>query len=451
MELPFDVAERLGFQSGGIEGPCAGKVPAALLNEVADAIDALSESSATARELKTEYEDKRLPAIRSSDDIVYLLVEGTDVLGFLRLGVRDIKVSAATGDSESQATSGGYAAFTSSLKDVRPSCLFDFFIVGGFERRGLGKQLFDAMLLGEGGLAPAKIAYSIRSEAMSSFLMKHFGLAEGKTVSLFTVYAGFFDESPALSKQAPPATPSSGSAAPKEVELDEPVIEDVEQLDGDPLKPYRVDEDEFYTQRVKLYCFNVDEWQDAGAGQVSLLRNTITGRVRLVFVQEVAKRVITNHFIVNRPGMCELQRHTAGNDKTWTWTAQERVLERRFAMKFKSTADAEKFQGEFNHVKRLFVESAAVEYAIIRKVGVTAEASLPSRHIKLLSVGATVNVVEVVYSAEQKRVRARLVQPPGWITILSHNTSDSASYAMACKDLKGYTDASSKIACGGCR
>jgi len=34
-------------------------------------------------------------------------------------------------------------------------------------------------------------------------------------------------------------------------------------------------------------------------------------------------------------------------------------------------------------------------YVILRKVGVTAESCVPSRHIKLLRIGATVNVVEV--------------------------------------------------------
>jgi len=222
--------------------------------------------------------------------------------------------------------------------------------------------------------------------------------------------------------------------------MDEPVIEEVEVLDSDPLQPYRVDEEEYYTERTKLFCFNENEWQDAGAGQVSMLKNISSGRVRLVFVQELAKRVIANHFIVNRPPFCDLQRHTAGNDKTWMWTAQERVLERRFALKFRSVDDAAKFKEVFDSAKRLSAEGAAVQYVILRKVGVTAQSALPSQHVKLLSPGTSVNVIEVVYSSESKRVRARIVQPEGWITVLSHNVSDAASYAIAQSDLDNYLE-----------
>jgi len=281
------------------------------------------------------------------------------------------------------------------------------------------------------------MAYHHPSEPMAEFAKKHFGLTGSKVVSTFTVFSQFFEKSSPGAQSVQPTTKSSEPAA--KVELDEPVIEEVEELDSDPLKPYRVDENEFYTQRTKLYCYNVDEWQDAGAGQVTFLKHTTTGRVRLMFVQELGKRVLANHFIVNQPGFCELQRHTAGNDKTWTWTAQERVLERRFALKFKSTEDATQFKEVFDGVKRLFVESAAVEYVVVRKVGVTADSNVPSKHVKLLPVGSIVNVVEVAYLSEEKRVRARLVQPEGWITLLSHNTADTGSYAIARKDLDSYS------------
>lgn len=438
MELQFDVAERLGFPSSNLTGPTAGKVPQSLLPELLDTIDALSAQSAVVRQLETEWEDNRLQSVRLSEDSIYLLSEGSHVLGFARVGVRSIKVS-STFDEATKPKTGGYAAFSGSLMDVSPCCLFDFFIFTGFERRGLGQLLFEAMLLGEGGLNPAKLAYSRPSDAMSAFLAKHCELKGGKplrgaaSVSSFTLFEEFFDASVPATRQAPVA---DSAAEAKKVELDEPVVEEVEALDADPLLPYRKDEDEFYTQRTKLFCFNVDAWQDAGAGQVSLLKNRISGRVRLVFVQEAAKRVIANHFVINQAGYCELARHTAGNDKTWTWTAQERVLERRFALKFKTGDDAAKFKEVFEGVKRLAVESKALEYVTLRKVGVTAEAALPSRHVKLLAAGAAVNVVEVAYFAEDKRVRARLVHPEGWITVLSHNDSDAASYAMTKSDFE---------------
>jgi len=202
MDLHFDAAERLGLSKAS--GACAGKVPSAALDEFTDAIRKLSEQSATVRELNTQYEDNSLPDIRSTDDAVYLLVEGSDVLGFLRLGVRTIKVSAPNSEAEDkqvgQANSSGYAAFSSNLKSMSPRCLFDFFVVGGFERRGLGRLLFETMLSGEYGIVPASIAYSHPSDAMYAFLLKHFGLSGGRTVSTFTIFDGFYDSSSTLQK-----------------------------------------------------------------------------------------------------------------------------------------------------------------------------------------------------------------------------------------------------------
>jgi hypothetical protein len=441
MELPFNAAELLGFSSTHV-GPCAGRVPGDRLAELYDAIDDLAERSTVARALKTQYEDNSLPSIRSSEDTVYLVAEGFDILGYLRTGVRCMKVSASLAEGGDNAAVGakpqGYAAFAGSLKDVSPCCLFDFFIIGGFERRGLGKLLFDAMVFENKDkvLTPQQIAYFYPSEAMSAFLRKHYGLTDDKRVSTFTVYAGFLDDCSGSAEQLPPpvAAASKGASKPND-DVDEPIIEEVEKLDDDPLDPYRADEDEIYTHRSKLYCFNADEWQDAGAGQVYFLQNTKSGRVRLAFVQEAGKRVLANHFIVHDDTLCQLQRHTAGNDKTWTWTAQERILERRFALKFSSSQAASEFKEAFDDAKRFSLGGTAVEYMVLRKVGVTAEAKIHSKHIKLLPAGATVKVVDVVYSETDRHVRAHILRPDGWITIVSHASSESATYAVARSDL----------------
>merc|ERR1711972_755435 len=92
----------------------------------------------------------------------------------------------------------------------------------------------------------------------------------------------------------------------------------------------------------------------------------------------------------------------------------------------------------FDTVKQLSAEQEATDYVVIHKVGATAESDVNSRHIKLVSVGTVVKVVEVLYLAEQKRVRGRLVNPLGWITIMSHNSADVASYAVRRSDMECY-------------
>lgn len=455
MDCGFDVATSLGRHPLLPDGPCAGRGDTSLLERLGDVLDVLGEHSAVARELKTQYEDKRLPALRSTEDTLYLLAEGHDLLGFARVGVRTILAAPApateataapgsgtsapsgqkSGSYPSDQTSGSYNSYQGSLQKYSPCALLDFYVLGGFQRRGLGRLLFDAVLEGEGALHPAKLAYSNPSLAASAFLTKHFGLTRSRLVSCYTLFEDFFDEAPA--RAAPPLAPLTAAAllAQSSGSTNPPVgVED-------PVGPYRKEEEEFYSERTKLYCFNAGEWQDAGAGSAMLLRSRATGRVRFVFVQEGANRVIANHFVVRREPFCDLQRHTAGNDKTWTWIAQERVEERRFALKFKTSGGAAKFGVVWDTAKTLVPETEAVDYVVVRNVGATEDSEVNSRHLKVVSLGSVVKVIEVLYASEQQRVRARLVNPPGWITILSHNAADAGSFAVRRSDLDGYTKA----------
>lgn len=271
-------------------------------------------------------------------------------------------------------------------------------------------------------------------------MSKHFKLTNSRIVTDYLIFDSFFEES--LPPVEPLPSQGEGKALAGIGEAAQgaglPPLRDAGGVD--PLAPYRADEEEFYTQRAKLYCFNDNEWQDAGAGQVSFLRGSATGRVRLAFVQEGTANVIANHFIVGDSPFCELQRHTSGNDKTWMWTAKERVLERRFALKFKSPGEAAAFKDVFDGVKRQIAEADAVEYVVLRKVGATAQSDVRSRHVKLVAPGSVVGVLEVLYLSEERRVRARLAKTAGWITILSHNTADAATYAVAHSDMEHYLE-----------
>eukprot|EP00929_Paragymnodinium_shiwhaense_P078361 TRINITY_DN40608_c0_g1_i1.p1 TRINITY_DN40608_c0_g1~~TRINITY_DN40608_c0_g1_i1.p1 ORF type:complete len:462 (+),score=100.01 TRINITY_DN40608_c0_g1_i1:75-1460(+) len=454
MECTFDLAARLGFPD--TRGPVVGLIDKACLprgalletSELGTVVDALGEQSAAVRGLQTAVEDNRLPGIQASEDTVYLLAEGRYALGFARIAVRHILVAPSDGSDAdakkepSSGSKGGYAAYGQNLQKMSPSALLDFYVVGGFQRRGLGRMLLEATLKQEAIEHPARLAYSRVSQGILDFLRKHYALDKSRQVTSYTLFDEFFEETlPVMRTMETLPGPGAGPLkAAAMAEEEEPKIEEEEsEPTSDPLAPYRLVEKETYTQRAKLYCFNENQWQDAGAGQVTFLKNESSGRVRLVFVQEAGVRVIANHFIVNQADMCELKRHTAGNDKAWMWTAKERVLERTFALKFRTVDDAVEFQEAFNGVKRLAVESDAQPYRLLRTVGATAEQGLNSRHIQVLPPASQVNILEAVYDAEQKRVRGRIVAPAGWITLMSHNAADAGCYAVASSDLDAYS------------
>lgn len=454
MELPFDVAARLGFPSSA--GPCIGKIDKTCSSEVADVVDALCDRSASARGLKTEKptmstmgfeyihdEDNSLPSIRSSDDTVYLMAEGSDVLGLARVGVRSIMVKPPQAEGEPTVSgysevnkdackvhggsTGDYTAHTSSLQKITPCCLLEFVVVESLQHRGLGRLLFDAMMSGESVQDPCKIAYYRPSDAMSAFLTKHFGLTGGKKVAeSYLLFDKYFEKSQNVPDVAPVACHGTSNVVESKTK---------DESDGKL-------EDELYKHHAQLFCFNDNTWQNAGNGQVSMLKHANNGKIRLTFMQDSTQRVIANHLIINRAPFCDLQRHKAGNDKTWTWQAEDPQSangEPRYAMKFKTSEDAAKFKETFEEAKRCSVETDAVEYVVVRKVGATAESDIHSRHVKLISTGTIVSVVQVLYLAEAKRVRARLVKPAGWITLMSHNAADVGNYAIMRSDLESYS------------
>ncbi|CAE8689157.1 unnamed protein product, partial [Polarella glacialis] len=398
--------------------------------------------------------DLRLPKVGETEDTVYLLAEGSDVLGMARVGIRSINalnplLANATDTGYAQtAVKGGYGAYQTSLQQINPKCLLDIFVVDSFCRRGLGRVLVDAVLEAEGfGSRPTKVAYYIPSPQFCAFLKKHYDLdlCRGKMASKCLLFDDYFRKEEPV-REAPAEQTAKATKVCCDPNDDEPVLEEVPEmaeLKGvDPLDAYKAKEELFFTRRTKMFVWNEDEWQDAGAGEVHLLNHTASGRVRLIWQQETSLRVLANHFLVNRAGFCELEKHSKGNDKTWMWTAQERVLQRRFALKFKSNEEATHFKELFDEAKyrSWSAVSEPAEYVLLRKVGVTADKRLNSTHVRILPVGASVQLLEMEYIAQEQRMRARIVTPPGWITVLSHNPADAGSHAAMRKDLERFSE-----------
>lgn len=95
----------------------------------------------------------------NSDNRLYIRAHGKQVIGFIKVGKRNLFISGANG----------------GIKEIKPLCVLDFYVHESCQRGGHGKALFDLMLQKE-RVGPEKLAYDRPSDKLIGFLGKHFGL-----------------------------------------------------------------------------------------------------------------------------------------------------------------------------------------------------------------------------------------------------------------------------------
>ena len=121
-------------------------------------VNELGRASATAQGLKRSVTGAHL--LRDSDTL-YLLQEGSEGIGLLKLGRRRLFV----------------AVKGTQLVETNALCVLDFFTATN--RAGHGISLFNHMLKCE-GVHPWNLAFDRPSAKMVSFLARHFSLRDGQ-------------------------------------------------------------------------------------------------------------------------------------------------------------------------------------------------------------------------------------------------------------------------------
>jgi len=66
----------------------------------------------------------------SSDNRLYIRVEGKTAIGFIKVGPRNLFIRTAAGN----------------IKEIKPLCVLDFYVHESMQRGGHGRALFDLML-----------------------------------------------------------------------------------------------------------------------------------------------------------------------------------------------------------------------------------------------------------------------------------------------------------------
>jgi len=169
MEFAFDLATSLGAPAEH-QGPFVGCVDERRLRSgagrvLSTVLEELGRRSAMAQGL-------RKPVTYGSglgDNRVYLMVDGRMALGFLKVGTKRLFVT-----SQKAATSA-FADVQGAFVEIDPLCALDFYIHEKCQRRGLGHELFEAMLFEERAQA-AQLAYDRPSPKLLGFLGRHYGL-----------------------------------------------------------------------------------------------------------------------------------------------------------------------------------------------------------------------------------------------------------------------------------
>lgn len=117
------------------------------------------------------------------------------------------------------------------------------------------------------------------------------------------------------------------------------------------------DDETLYSQRCALYRFEASssEWKERGKGDVKLLRNKSTHKVRLLMRQEKTLKICMNHIVY--PSL-HFQPN-AGSDRSWTWRCRDYAGEEpegkdeTFAIRFKDSDIANIFKEKIEEAKMI--------------------------------------------------------------------------------------------------
>lgn len=153
-------------------------------NQLLEIIEKMGEASAKAQDLQQAVTTAK--KFISSDHTLYLVKDSAGnnkqgcVVGLLKTGRKKLFVLDTSGQQN----------------EVVPLCVLDFYVHESRQRQGYGKQLFEYMLMDE-NVDPCYLAVDRPSPKFLSFLKKHYNLSRPiPQVNHFTVYEGFFQDSP---------------------------------------------------------------------------------------------------------------------------------------------------------------------------------------------------------------------------------------------------------------
>ena len=133
----------------------------------------------------------------------------------------------------------------------------------------------------------------------------------------------------------------------------EPIIPLPDKID---VKTGEEDEEVMFSHRAKLYRFVAEDkqWKERGVGDIKLLRNRQSGKIRVLMRRDQVLKICANHQITTD---MKLQPN-AGSDRSWVWStladfSEQECKAEQLAVRFKSEDIAKQFKDKFEECQEL--------------------------------------------------------------------------------------------------
>ena len=140
----------------------------------------------------------------------------------------------------------------------------------------------------------------------------------------------------------------------------EPIIPLPDKID---LKTGEEDEEVIFSYRAKLYRFVAEDkqWKERGVGDIKLLKNRQTRKMRVLMRGDQVLKLCANHQITSD---MKLQPN-AGSDRSWVWStmadfSEQECRAERLAVKFKSEDIAKQFKEKFEECQEMLKNQTPV-------------------------------------------------------------------------------------------
>lgn len=186
MEFTFDLRRLLRPDSNGFAVIQPTRAMATN-REVCEVIDRMGRASSTAQGLKTVITTSSR-FFASSDNLLFLLVEGNSALGILKTGSRKLFHTDQLG----------------RIHEISPVCVLDFYVHESKQRTGFGKVLYENMLAYL-QISPSQLAIDRPSIKFISFMRRHYGLSNFVPQNNnFVVYNDYFKKPSERTDRRPP-------------------------------------------------------------------------------------------------------------------------------------------------------------------------------------------------------------------------------------------------------
>nr|XP_034306449.1 RANBP2-like and GRIP domain-containing protein 5/6 isoform X2 [Crassostrea gigas] len=130
----------------------------------------------------------------------------------------------------------------------------------------------------------------------------------------------------------------------------EPVIQLPEKVD---VVTGEEDEKVLFEHRAKLFRFHNKVWKERGLGDIKILENKASKKIRVLMRREQILKVCCNHYITDK---LDLKPMPNSNGKAWTWYAMDHSDDEpkceQFSVRFKTPEIANKFKEAFDNAKK---------------------------------------------------------------------------------------------------